>query len=341
MKAPPMGEDTLKDLRIERQELQRLLALERASLRRWAASFWRRGFRSLSVDDDKASSQGQPSDRERRVLRDPEARKNIEILAAHISDAIDLHRRTPIPEPVTRSLAELVFEARAMLSLETLLDARRSLEELLLQCADLTLLQQWAAAEYAEAEATLTTWQRLYGTELPQLLNDRPDPSSQAIKDLMDSTRVRLQRLVASRFWLYRPLRARRELRTIYLRRFAVWVLLFGVVLGAAIAWQVTAGTRAVLLAAAAGASGASLSGLLKFRDEVRLGAQIKEFGALYLAQVIVGGVFGLLVFLVVTTGWLGLGTDAARIGVISFAAGFSEPFAVGIVAKMTERASG
>lgn len=108
---------------------------------------------------------------------------------------------------------------------------------------------------------------------------------------------MRLQRLVASRFWLYRPLRARRELWTIYLRRFAVWVLLFGVVLGAAIAWQVTAGTRAVLLAASAVASGASLSGLLKFRDEVRLGAQIKEFWALYLAQAVVGGVFGLLVF--------------------------------------------
>lgn len=40
-----------------------------------------------------------------------------------------------------------------------------------------------------------------------------------------------------------------------------------------------------------------------------------------------------------ITTGWLGLGTDAARIGVISFAAGFSEPFAVGIVSKMAERA--
>lgn len=166
-----------------------------------------------------------------------------------------------------------------MLSLETLLDARGSLEELLLQCADLTPLQQWTAAEYAEEEATLTTWQRLYGTELPQLLNDRPDPSSQAVKDLTDSTRVRLQRLVASRFWLYRPLRARRELWTIYLRRFAVWVLLFGVVLGAAIAWQVTAGTRAVLLAASAVASGASLSGLLKFRDEVRLGARSRSSG--------------------------------------------------------------
>jgi hypothetical protein len=33
-----------------------------------------------------------------------------------------------------------------------------------------------------------------------------------------------------------------------------------------------------VFLAAAAGAAGAVLSGPLKFRDEMRLGAQVKEF---------------------------------------------------------------
>jgi hypothetical protein len=184
-----------------------------------------------------------------------------------------------------------------MLSLETLLDARGSLEELLLQCADLTPLQQWTAAQYAEEEATLTTWQRLYGTELPQLLNDRPDPFipggqgpyGQHARETPAAYGLAVLAVSAAEG----PPGTLDDLPT----PFAVWVLLFGVVLGAAIAWQVTAGTRAVLLAASAVASGASLSGLLKFRDEVRLGAQIKEFWALYLAQAIVGGVFGLLVF--------------------------------------------
>jgi hypothetical protein len=309
----------LEDVRSEQQELQRLLVRE-------PRGRWRRRPRTPA------------GDRERRVLRDPEARKNIEILAARLADAVDRHLREPLPEATTARLAELVREARELLSLEALLDARRSVEELLLDRADLPLLRQWTAAEYAEEASTLVIWRGLYGADLPELLNDQPDPPSQAVQD---TTRARLQRLVAARFWLYRPERARRRLRTSYLRGVAPVVALFGVLLGVAIARQVPNGSGVVLLAAAAGASGASLSGLLRFRDEVRLGGQVREFLPFYLAQVIVGGVFGLAILLVVTAGWLDLGTDAARIGAVSFLAGFSEPFAIGTVARLSERASG
>ncbi len=275
--------------------------------------------------------------RERRVLRDPEVRKNIEILAAQLADAIDLGRREAVSAKVTNRLVELICEPYRALCLETLLDTRRSVEELLLECADLSLLRQRTAEEYAEQEATLLTWRRFYGAEPPELLSDGPESSSERVRD---STRVRLQCLVAARFWLYRPLRARRRLRIIYLRYFGPMLLLSGLAFGFAIGFQHQAVVRVVVLAAAAGASGAALSGLLKFRDEVRLGAQVREFLPFYLVQVVVGAVFGLFIDLVFAAGWLTFEPSAAGIGVLAFAAGFSEPFALGIVAKMTERAS-
>jgi len=313
--APRAADTSVKVLHDGRECLQRLLAQQ---LPWWPYS-------QIPNTDKK----------QRRVLRDPEARKNIEILAARLSDAIDLNRRQPLRRSVTKRLAELLCELRESLCLETLLDTRRSIELLLLGRADLPLLRQRTAEEYAEEETTLLSWRQLYGADLPELLNDSLEsPSKQA----ENSTRQRLRRLVAARFELYRPLRARRRLRTIYLWYIAPVLLFTGILFGFAI------GTRAqvVLLAAAAGAAGAALSGLLKFRDEVKLGAQVREFLGFYLMQVGVGAVFGLFVDLFFATGWLKLTPNPAGIGVVAFAAGFSEPFALGIVSriiKITERA--
>jgi hypothetical protein len=314
----------LQDLQDEREWLQRLLVRHR---RRWQSN------------TDESSRVVALTKRQQRVLCDPEVRKNIEILAARLCDAIDLNGRRPLcPEAMNR-LSELLCEPRKALCLETLLDTRRSVEELLIDHADLLLLQQRTAEEYAEEEATLLTWRRFYGGERPELLNLNycsESPSEQ----VQNSTKVKLQCLVAARFSLYRPLRARRRLRIMYLRYFGPVLLLAGLLFGLAIGFQHHVGVRVVLLAAAAGAAGAALSGLLKFRDEVRLGSQVREFLPFYLVQVEVGAVFGLFIDLVFAAGWLRFAPSAAGIGVLAFAAGFSEPFAVGIVAKMTERAS-
>jgi hypothetical protein len=44
---------------------------------------------------------------------------------------------------------------------------------------------------------------------------------------------------------------------------------------------------------------------MLKFRDEVRLGAQQREFLSFYLVQTGVGAVFGRFIALVFAAGWL------------------------------------
>jgi hypothetical protein len=330
-----MREDSLKALRTEREAIQQLLLHERGRRRRRSAG-------SSSSSTDVSNVDSTP-----RALRDPELRKNLEIFAADISDVLDLERRAGVADKAGERFAQLAEEPRKALALETVLDARRSFEKLLIECGDLRLLQQRTAAEYAEDEATLPTWKKLYGAELPAILTDglSGSPASADVYKAQREqrlTRARLEQLVEARFSLYRPLRARRGLRLIYLRGvIGPIVIVTGVLFGLAIALDDDVTTRAVLLAAAAGAAGASLSGLLKFRDEMKLGSQVRDFWPFYLAQVLVGSVFGLLILLVAAAGWINIDEEGAAIGAVSFAAGFSEPFAVGVVAKLGERASG
>jgi len=279
--------------------------------------------------------------KQRGGLRDPEIRKNIEIIAAHLADTTDLHRRKS-PSQVARSeeamsrIVQLLGELDESLCLEVVLDTRRCVDHVLIDCADVTLLRQRTAAEYAEQEATLPTWRGFYGPEPPDILGDRAIDES---NEVVAVTRARLHRLVAARFWLYRPLRARRTLRIRAVTVLGPVLVLAGAGLGVAL-WQARVAGWTVVLAAAAGLTGAALSGFIKFRDEVRLGAQVRQFMPFYLVQLTVGAVFGLLVVLVVAAGWLTSETNTAVIGIISFAAGFSEPFAVGLVTKVAERTS-
>jgi hypothetical protein len=332
-----MGEDSLQGLRAERTALQELLLLEPGRRR-----LWRRPNASGADSPEHRGFMGT-----RAALRDPELRKNLEILAADISDAIDLDRRATVDEKARKRFLELAQEPRKALTLETVLDARRSFEKLLAECGDRRLLQQRTAAEYAEDDATLPTWKDSYGADVPAILTDASADSAattdaaKAQDDDEELTRTRLEQLVEARFSLYRPLRARRRLRITYLRDvIAPAVLVTGVLFALAIAFHDDVATRAVLLAAAAGAAGASLSGLLKFRDEMKLGSQVRDFWPFYLAQVLVGAVFGLLILLLAAAGWVDVDEDGAAMGAVAFAAGFSEPFAVGVVAKLGERAS-
>lgn len=265
------------------------------------------------------------------MRRDAEVHKNVEIIAARLADAVDLERRDQLSDGAVKRLSELSCEAGTAHGLEALLETRRCIERLLLEEADVILLKQVTAAEYAQEEATLITWRELYGPELPDVLNvsvgDPPD-------HIVERTRLRLQRLVAARFEEYRTLRARRRMRGRYLLLLTGVVSLTGLLFAAAVTLWVA--WRTVVLALAGGAVGASLSGWLRFRDDVSLGSQMRGFMPVYLAQAVVGAVFGLVVVLVVEAGWLNWSFTDVGLGAIAVAAGFSEPFAVGVVARTT-----
>jgi hypothetical protein len=140
----------INGLQTERERLQAVLVDHRRGR-------WRR--RRGKSNSDKSSSDAGLTD-----LRDPEVRKNIETLATLLSDSIDLDQQQPLCQEVTNRLSELLCEPRKALCLETLLDTRRSVEELLVEHADLSLLRQRTAGEYAEEEATNAAMSRKNST---------------------------------------------------------------------------------------------------------------------------------------------------------------------------------
>jgi hypothetical protein len=97
-------------------------------------------------------------------------------------------------------------------------------------------------------------------------------------------------------------------------------------------------GTR-VALAAVAGALGATLSGLFRVRDLLTGLSEVRAFRAVIFVQPLVGAAFGLFLAAILSAGIAGIqlpsGEDqAATLAVFGFLAGFSEPFALGIVQR-------
>jgi hypothetical protein len=88
-----------------------------------------------------------------------------------------------------------------------------------------------------------------------------------------------------------------------------------------------------------AGALGSVLAATLKLRDVVTLGSFRNAVRITYV-QPLVGAAFGLVSWLVLTSGMVELAGSAngswSTLAVVAFASGFSEPFALGILGRMT-----
>jgi hypothetical protein len=135
--------------------------------------------------------------------------------------------------------------------------------------------------------------------------------------------------------------RARTALRTHYLQRvgLVLWVTVIAAATAGAFAADDKSGTA---LTALAGAMGGTLSGARALRDTVAL-RRSRTFQAWWWVQPAVGAAVGLLMYALLSSPILALpGTDSsgwARLSsfvVYAFAAGFSEPFVLGVLAKIT-----
>lgn len=104
-----------------------------------------------------------------------------------------------------------------------------------------------------------------------------------------------------------------------------------------------TARTGDLLLAIAAGALGASLSGALKLRSEQTALTNVERLGAGLIVQPLLGAVGGVIVFTIWTTELFtiaALSPDSwASVMTVAFAGGFSEPFLFKIVGRVTDAA--
>jgi hypothetical protein len=154
----------------------------------------------------------------------------------------------------------------------------------------------------------------------------------------------------AARAWLLDTLKRegdfqRRRWTRLRLKRRLMWRFAAGMTVAvlatATTAWWAGAELTNTSLAVSAGAMGSAVSGLFKLRDEIAKSRDIVEFSAIGAGQIAVGAAAGIFVLFLVEIGVLGEdGTDRwASVGALAFAAGFSEPFLLGTVGSIAERA--
>jgi len=321
----------------------------------------------------RASGRGSEASRTPEA-RDPEFRKNLGIFRRLISGAIDLHLRAADAQPARAPdgiragahdrrgqvlaggpggelRARITLPADVPLVLKVLLAHRFALEQLLIELADREYLAARLAEVYDERRGTHSTWRTLYSDHRPALLpgpvaaggraGDEGSPAGAAGgDDEEEPTRRRLARLMRVKEAEDEVHRARWELkRRVALR--ATWVLAaVGGAFAAAVSVMVAQDVQ-LWSAVAAGAAGAALGGLVHLRDEITLGAQVRQFLPFFVGEVIVGAIAGVVVFLVadaeVVKG-VGPGTGAV---VLAFAIGFSEAAFLGLLARIAATVGG
>lgn len=265
---------------------------------------------------------------EQRTWRtDPEYTKNLRHFQALIAGAAGIARRDADKrEP----LAEAVTVTHWPTTLEALLARRFELEQRLAQLGDEQYLLVRSAGYYAEGESTHVTWQKLFGDAPPPLLDVQADAMAK------EATQLMLLQLLAAKDAQDLPLRARREFRHRALFHVVLPTLVAATVVLIVLLLNGPGDDRNVLLAAAAGATGAALGGLVKLRDQLTRGTEIREFAAFFFAQLVIGALAGLVVYLVDDAELISVSDAATGVAVISFATGFSEAAFIGLLSRFT-----
>jgi hypothetical protein len=136
--------------------------------------------------------------------------------------------------------------------------------------------------------------------------------------------------------------RARAALKCDYLHRLAPLLLLLVAALGIAF-HLATGGTfwKLILLTATAGALGSTLSGVFKVRDQLARLDELRGFWPTMHVQPFTGACAGLIVLLMLESKAIAFDSfnadspSPATLALLAFAAGFSEPFFLGIVQKV------
>jgi hypothetical protein len=179
--------------------------------------------------------------------------------------------------------------------------------------------------------STLVGWSEVYP--------DEPLDSVLAEPFDIETARNLLSAFFECRRERYRLHRARVRMKADYLLLIAP--VLLGLVVGVAVAVAVLSsgggGTARTILAALAGALGGTVSGAYRLRDQIENLNEVRAFKPALWVQPLIGAAAGLLMLLVLASGLLG--SDAStwqRAGLVAFAAGFSEPFFLGVVNRVT-----
>ncbi len=264
---------------------------------------------------------------------DSEARKSLARIRTSIDVLYGVEDRLVGHE---RELQRLLEPSLVRCSLDNLIELVYALDELIVSIGPDELVGRRAIAE-ALPDHPEVAWTHL----------DSAFSTDEEKQAAIETLRRRLLVLYEMRRFRYRRQRARRRMKSFNLMLAAL--VLLGLTL--LLAWGIddalsdpTPGT--VFLAAIAGALGGTVANLLRLRDELSRGTDFRAFKPMLVAQPAVGAVSGLVVLLILESGFLGIGDPAddvrwQTVTLVAFVAGFSEAFFLGIVRKVAAAAGG
>jgi hypothetical protein len=314
---PPPAADEFARLAAQRAD-QILALLREPALRRWLR-FW----------------EPRP--------RDPELRKLLAGVHAAIRDAERLTVESPetFDEAARTRATTLLRVDPRRLGIDAALELIDGWDQLLIEHSDERYVRDLLVLELARdrVDTTATTWSDVFGDgpaeeERKLLASGAPLRGEELV-----AARNQLTALYRARFTLYALTRARLALKAHHL-----WLLtpvLLVLLVGFAIVLDAAGGDRdTILLAALAGAVGATLAGTFKLRDQISTINALRAFSPAIVVQPLIGAVAGLFLLLVLESEVIKLdwgGPEWATDGAIAFVAGFSEPFLLGVVNRVAE----
>jgi len=269
------------------------------------------------------------------AARDPELRKHLQ----RIADRLEAARRE---EAIRKDLGSLAEFDPHRLDLDSALSLSARLDEFVFaRSDDAGLLCAAAEAELPRTDTTVVTWKGLFGEdpddvpEAVEVFRQGGEPSGPPLESLKHKLSV----LAHSRHEDYQLLRTRRAMKGQHLRYLGLGLL----IAIAAFAWELVRGGVLtfddVLLGMAAGAVGALMGGTFKLRDTVSHINDLRAYRSILAVQPLLGAGAALFLLLALETHVLSVGGAAdglAARGLLGFVAGFSEPFFLKTVARVT-----
>jgi hypothetical protein len=281
----------------------------------------------------------------RRRRAGPELRKVLGFLRSEIAEARRLlarpaSARLPQSHAAIAELRDLLRRDVNGLTIDSAWELAGRVKRLNVRLGDEHYVASLLSTELVRSgdESRWHRWQQHFDpAELDELLRvyTSGSPSSTDQDRAVDRlTFLYLQRAAAGR-----DRRAKAGLKARYLNWLAAALLGLLVAFGVTIHSLAPDSWKTMLVAACAGAVGAALSGVFKVRDHLAGLDELRGFPPAMRVQPLVGACAGLVVMLVLESQALslGVGKEASWAGpaLLSFLAGFSEPFFLGIVQKV------
>jgi hypothetical protein len=276
---------------------------------------------------------------------DPELRKVLGVIQTHLSET---RRLLAIPTAggtsrtsAVQELTSLTQQDPARLTIDGAWELSGALKRLNLRLGDEAFVG--SRLEYERSRAGSAGqwhgWDKHFdAAELAELLDAyrtrRPTQAEHA-RAIDRLTSLYLMREEAGR-----DRRARAALKAEILTKLAPGLLIALVGLGVAVNYA-TKGSflETILLTICAGAVGSTLSGVFKVRDQLVQLDELRGFWPAMRLQPMIGACAGLIVFLILDSQAIQLGSASSGTwsgrGLLAFAAGFSEPFFLGIVQRV------